>query len=137
MEFRDVMAMRYCLPLRNTPEKCVCGTSFPIDHAMSCKRGGYVSQRHNNIRDFMAQKFDQVCNDVCIEPTLRPLTGENLILLSANTSESARLDIKATNFWSSGVRTFFDVRIFHASCPSYIQKPLTTIYHYGGCRNAL
>ena len=30
-----------------TPTICVCGDRFSVDHAMICKRGGFIIQRHN------------------------------------------------------------------------------------------
>ena len=40
----------------------------------------------------------EVCPNVCVEPTLQPLTGESFPIRSTNTKEGARLDIKAQNF---------------------------------------
>ena len=33
---------------------CVCGEIFTVDHAMICKRGGFVIQQHNELRDLEA-----------------------------------------------------------------------------------
>ena len=107
------MAIRYNLPIRNLPINCVCGTAYSVDHAMSCKRGGYVSQRHDGIRNLFAEKLQNVCHDLCIEPPLQPLNGESLAYLTANNSDAARPEIQGTNFWQQCVRTFI-----HANCPS-------------------
>ena len=45
---------------------------------MICQRGGLIIQRHNEIRDLEAELLDMVCHDVAVEPTLQPLTGEEL-----------------------------------------------------------
>ena len=45
---------------------------------MSCKKGGFVSIRHNYLRDLAANMLSEVCKDVEIEPKLTPLTGEVL-----------------------------------------------------------
>ena len=45
---------------------------------MSCKKGGLVSIRHNDLRDLTANMLSKVFNDVEIEPKLTPLTGEEL-----------------------------------------------------------
>ena len=58
-EFRDALAIRYNLPVSNLPRTCVCGTILDIDHAMTCKRGGYISHRHDRIRDLYPQETSE------------------------------------------------------------------------------
>ena len=55
-----------------------CGQMFDINHAMNCKRGGFIIMRHNNLRDFEINLLSKVCKDVESEPLLLPLGGENL-----------------------------------------------------------
>ena len=57
---------------------CVCGVRFTVDHAMICKRGGFIIQRHNELRDLEAELLKMVCYDVEKEPSLQPVTGEEL-----------------------------------------------------------
>ena len=40
------------------------------------KKGGYVTLRHNSLRDLLAKLMEEICKDVVIEPPLLPLTGE-------------------------------------------------------------
>ena len=98
-EFQDALALRYGYNIRNIAQKCVCGEPNTIDHCLMCKRGGFVSLRHNSLRDTTAGLVEQVCKDVCIEPPLIPLTGETLPA-SSNTADEARLDISARSFWT-------------------------------------
>ena len=63
-----------------TPAICVCGDRFSVDHAMICKRGGFIIQRHNELRDLEADLLDLVCNNVETEPALQEITGETLTL---------------------------------------------------------
>ncbi len=63
-EFRDACALRYNKHLSGLPSVCVCGQPFNVTHAMNCKRGGFISARHDNIRDFEAKLLAQVCKDV-------------------------------------------------------------------------
>ena len=100
-EFRDALYLRYGWDIRNTPQSCVCGSSFSIDHVMTCKRGGFTILRHNEIRDMMAKLLSEVCHNVATEPPLQPLSGETFTHRSANVSVEARLDIKARDFWNS------------------------------------
>ena len=57
--------------------------------------GGFVTIRHNEIRDFTAELLGETCNDVGIEPLLTPLTGEAFAYKAANRKEHARLDVSA------------------------------------------
>ena len=70
-EFRDAIKLRYDWPVDDIPSTCVCGDAFTVDHAMICKRGGFVTQRHNELRDLEAELLNMVCTDVEIEPGKR------------------------------------------------------------------
>ena len=48
-EFRDSLRLRYNMPLSDLPSKCVCGEKYTVCHALSCKKGGFVAQRHDGI----------------------------------------------------------------------------------------
>ena len=70
--FHDALALRYGWTPSNLPAKCECGSSFSVEHALSCARGGFPSIRHNEIGDLTATLLTEVCNDVRIEPVLQP-----------------------------------------------------------------
>ena len=78
MTFRDVVKLRYDWDVPDMPSVCVCGGHFNVDHAMICKRGSFVIQRHNELRDLEAEMLRMVCNSVEIEPVLQDITGEEL-----------------------------------------------------------
>ena len=66
-EFRDAMAMRYQRPLLRMPATCDgCGAAFNLEHALDCRKGGLVIQRHNEIRDALGDlasiAFRQECD---------------------------------------------------------------------------
>ena len=56
LEFQDSICLKYHWRIPNTPSCCLCGVKNDIDHALSCKKGGYVLMRHNRIRE--------VCSDL-------------------------------------------------------------------------
>ena len=60
---------------------------------MNCPIGGYPTLRHNDLRDFTAETLSEVCTDVCIEPSLQPLSGETLDYATANVEDGARVDV--------------------------------------------
>ena len=51
---------------------------------MSCKKGGFITIRHNDLRDLNANLLTEVCKDVDIEPHLLPVTGETFDNRTAN-----------------------------------------------------
>ncbi len=57
----------------------------------------------------------EVYTNVATELNHQPLSGEAFRLASANTSDGARLDVRASGFWAVGQDTFLDVRVFHRS----------------------
>ena len=65
------------------------GKSFTVDDTLSCPTGGYTTIRHNEICNLTAKLMTEVCHDVCVEPHLQPLTGENLSYATANREDSA------------------------------------------------
>ena len=101
------------------PANCVCGSKFDIQHALNCKRGGFIGIRHNDVRDFTAEVLNEICQDVAIEPLLTPLTGEQFNRRSANTDVEARVDVAARGVWVKGSRAFFDVRVFNPLAQCY------------------
>ena len=70
-EFRDGLSLRYDWSITDIPYTCLCGEPFTIDHAMICMRGGFVIQRHNELRDLEAELLTMVCKDVVTEPVLQ------------------------------------------------------------------
>ena len=52
-EFRDSLHLRYNLHLVDLPSLCVCGDKFTEGHVLSCKKGGFVAQRHDGVRNLL------------------------------------------------------------------------------------
>ncbi len=77
-EFRDALKLRYDWPFKDNPTRFACGDLFNIDHAMICRLGGFIIQRHNELRDLEADLLNIVCNDVEVEPALQEIHGEVL-----------------------------------------------------------
>ena len=62
--FRDAIKLRYDWPIEVIPTRCVCGDIFSVNHSMVCKKGGFIIQRHIELRDLEADRLSMVCNDV-------------------------------------------------------------------------
>ena len=97
-EFRDGLSLYYDWPIADISSTCPCGEPFTVDHAMICMRGGFVIQRHNELRDLEAELLNMVCKDVVTEPVLQDVEGEQLTR-GSNKAQDARLDIHAHGFW--------------------------------------
>ena len=123
-QFRDSVTLRYGWEIANLPTFCPCGSKFDIQHSMSCKKGGFVSIRHNDLRDLIAGIVSDVCKDTEIEPILLPLSGEELHGRTTNRSNEARVDIRARGFQNRGQQAFFDIRVFDPNACRYLNKSL-------------
>ena len=96
-EFKDSIHLRYDWQISDTPATCACGDVFHVDHAMVCRRRGFIIQRHNELRDLEAEMLKMVCNDVQIEPVLQEINGK-VLTPGTNRAADARLDIYARGF---------------------------------------
>ena len=123
-QFWDCVRLRYGWRLTNIPSTCSCGSKMDIQHAMSCKKGGFITITHNDLRDFTTNLLKEVYKDVDIELQLLPVTGETFNNQTANTSNEARVDIKSRGFWVRGEQALrvFDVRVFDPNANRYLKK---------------
>ena len=94
---------------------------------MICKKGGFISIRHNIVRDIIAKFLEKVCPGVQIEPFLLAVENKKLPP-GTNLKDGARLDIVARGFWSPLDKAFFDVRVLHPGAASNDNKPLEKMY---------
>ena len=124
-EFGDAVCLRYNLKLKNTATSCACGEMNTINHSLICKRGGYVSFRHNSLCKVTAELLTPLCKDVILEPCLLPTAGVRLPA-GSNTADNARCDVSAVSVWNPLERVFLDIRVFHAQAPSNRNHKTTT-----------
>ena len=116
-DFRDAVKLRYDWPVEDIPSTCACGEAFTVDHSMICKLGGFITQRHNELRDLEAEFPSMVCSDFEIEPVLQAISGEHLNR-GSDKAQDARLDIHARGF-----------RVCHPNALSYRNLEPQQIYH--------
>ena len=81
----------------------------------TCKTGGLVTLRHNEIVNVTADMLSVVCKDVRKEPTLSTTSDSN---------DELRAGISVRSFWQRLRRAFADVRVFYPSAPSYRNQSL-------------
>jgi len=133
--FKDALALRYGWTPSNIPLHCECGSSFTVEHALSCPRGGFPIIRHNEIRDVTATLLTEVCHDVQVEPDLQPLTSEVLASATSVKTDGARLDIAVNGFWGGRhEKTYLDVRVFNP--PFSLANSMAFLPGAGVCSSA-
>jgi len=94
---------------------------------MVCAKGGFIIQRHNELRDLEADLLSMVCNGVEINPKIQEVTGEQLSS-GSNLAKEARLDIQTRGFWEQHQSTFCDIRVCLPNAESYKQLEPKQIY---------
>ena len=82
----------------NLPTSCPCGSKFDIQNSVSCRKGGFLNIRHNDLQDLTANMMSEVCKDTKIKSKLTPLSGEDLQGRTSNNSNEARVDIRTRGF---------------------------------------
>ena len=70
--FRDGLAILYQWQPSCIPIKCDgCSANFTLQHALDCRTGGLVIQRHNEVRDCLDDMAAQVWSQVVREPLVK------------------------------------------------------------------
>jgi hypothetical protein len=135
-EWMDNVAIRYGRRPANLPDHCDgCGAGLTMEHALSCKRGGLVGIRHDDVRDEWAHLCSIALTDsrVVIEPTIFYGNGSRAgetnatptsphhagTAMTTTLGDEARGDVLAHGFWNRGRGTVFDVRICDTDSRSY------------------
>jgi hypothetical protein len=127
LEFRDALRMRFGMKPNNLPERCDgCGDPFSVDHAMSCRKGGLVIHRHDDV----AGEWHQLCASA-LSPTKvsdEPLIPQSQVQAVVNGVQrmidppDKRGDVAAHGFWQRGMTTIFDIRITDTDARSFRTK---------------
>ena len=121
-QFWDSICLIYGWEISKSPTTCPCGSKFDIQHSMSCKKGGFVTIRHNDLRHLTAKILSEVCYDTEIEPTVVPLSGEDLSNQTANRSNETRFDVRVRGFWERKQQQLFDLEVFDTNTCRYLNK---------------
>ena len=113
------LALCYGWHPNRLPSTCSCGAVFTVAHALSCVTGGFIAMLHNEVRDLTARLLDRVAHDVTIEPSLQPLTGEQLCYRTAVREDQGQLDVVASGLYGGRYeRSYLDIRVFNPHAPS-------------------
>lgn len=65
------MRIQFSWAIPRLPSECaICGCRFDLSNALSCKKGGFATMRHN--------EAERGCRDVRVEPSLLELNSDRL-----------------------------------------------------------
>jgi hypothetical protein len=129
-EFCDNVRLRYGLRPINLCERCDgCGAGFSVDHALSCRKGGLVVQRHDDARDEAGSLAANALTPsrVSYEPHIFYGRGVSAGVEAEDTSrvgsnvarDEARGDIAVHGLWEKGKTCILDIRITDTDAKSY------------------
>ena len=59
-DFWDAVRLTYGQPMKRLPSNCGCSRPYNVQHAISCKKGGFVTLRHDELRDNIAEMLEEV-----------------------------------------------------------------------------
>ena len=109
------------------PYNCEYRPRFNLQHVVSCKKGGFISIRHNQIRNITARLLNEECKDIRVESRLQQITSKAL-RSSTLTRNEVPLDICGSGFWQAGQMKFFDVRLFNSNTKRYVNQDIPKTY---------
>ena len=80
-----------------------CGASFNLSHALICRKGGLVTQRHNEIRDALGDLSSLAWSQVK-EPIVKEAD-------ESSGSPALVADLSVRGVWVPQAEALFDVRV--------------------------
>ncbi|KAL7461468.1 hypothetical protein ACHAXS_001898, partial [Conticribra weissflogii] len=136
-EFQDALRLRYGkrpLGLEDTCDGCC--QPFSVEHAMSCKKGGLVTRRHEAVKQEWIAMAELAYGRSRVGDEPKIFFGRDTGLTAGETAanltapkthnhpgDEARGDAFVDGFWVSGKTCIFDVRITDVHAVSYKKHP--------------
>ncbi len=123
-EFQDNLAIHYGLRPRGLPECCDgCNDPFLVEHGLSCKKDGFVGQRHDDVCKELAHLCLMALTPSKISSKPEIFYGRELNAAQRNAhkrlGDGARGDVGAHGFWKQARTTIFDVQVCDTDAKSY------------------
>ena len=134
-EFRDNLQLRYARSPGDLPERCDgCNAPLTVQHALDCKSGGLIIQRHNEIGSELMEWASKALTPSCVrveplihldstpEPediarTPHPKADSNHPT-DHTTNDGKRGDILLRGIFQCGTDCIIDVRVTDLDCKS-------------------
>ena len=135
-EFRDNLRLRFGLDPLHLPDRCDgCSQPFTVEHAMQCRQGGLILQRHNDV----AGEWHMLCAEALKPsavtdepriPTYQPAPAPGARQRGdPPPPRDLRGDIAVHGFWRRGTTAVFDIRVTDTDCASYRQRDPSSVLH--------
>ena len=106
-EFQDALAMRYGRSLLSMPSICDrCGELFTLGHALDCKKGGLITQRHNEVWDALGDIAALAYRDVVRDPIVRESDESRGI-------NALVAELRVRGVWQPQTAALFDIHVVH------------------------
>ena len=97
-----------------------CGELFTLGHALDCKKGGLVTQRHNEVRDALGDIAALAYRDVVHEPIVRESDESRGI-------NALVADLRIRGVWQPQTAALFDIRVVHTDAQSYVGRSVQVV----------
>ena len=101
--FWDLIRIRYGLQLAKLPAKCECGCVFDLHHALSCKKGEFVSLRHNELKNLTTKLLKEVCKDVLLGTKLSKRFANQNFQKAYETNEKEKKKPTTNELWKKNM----------------------------------
>ena len=124
-------------------KKCdSCGENFTLSHALSCKKGGLIIMRHDEIKDELGDLLSQALTPSAVrdEPSIKPSpTVRNEPKDQNNNNNNSenvveqherRGDLLVRGLWKRSKHCVIDVKITDVNQPSYINRCPKKVIEY-------
>ena len=151
-EYRDNHHLRYGMEIEDLPKNCDgCYKKSTVGHALSCKVGGLIIARHNEIRDELGHLLRSASPGIWVEPKINT-TPSSVQSKEVNVSNYSVVDevdccleggtdvskvgsvvhdvdvlnedcgdLLCRNFWDNGEDCIIDVRVTDLDSPTYVK----------------
>ena len=118
-QFRDALCLRYHHPLSLLPASCDgCGGDFSLTHALDCRKGGLITQRHNEVRDALGDLAALAYKEVVREP---------IVCEGSENSPALIADLGVRGVWIPQAEALFDVRVTDTDAASYVNRSVSAV----------
>ena len=112
-----------CIALSETPVKCSCscddcGASFSIDHALVCRKGDLIIQRHNEVRNAVGDLAVLMWDRIVSEPVARDASVNGKALIA---------DLGDRGVWEPQPMALFDICVADTDARFYLSCSPSTV----------
>ena len=95
-----------------------CGGDFSLTHTLDCRKGGLVTQRHNEVRDALGDLAALGYREVVCEPIVCNRDNDFPALIA---------DLGVRGVWIPQGEALFDVRVVDTDAASYVNRSVSAV----------